>query len=587
MKKLQKKLNENNKTVLFLIFLIFLVHQIYYIFIGGTTWDEPASILNGVKQLQKAKLFILDNSNLALQNIQGPEFYGGLIFIPAVMLTMSSRFIEIISNILSLTSLVNSNNLLEVSLIVRHVFLNLYIILILYLCYLKLQNMIGKNKSVIFVLIFLLLPSINGHGLFNFADIPLMMQFLLASIFYLSYLNNRDRNTVILLGFLFGLTLLTRLNAIAFLGALTLFELVYVGRFNNEKIDKTLIKDLVLKNTKIYLISLTVLIIGSPSAWKNIFDWFYGSYIYQFQHPQKAPTVLNGKLIIADEAPRTYLLEWFAYKLPIFVIAFFLLSIFLHIKNKNFGNIVTKFSLFFSIYVNFAFIVYNPVAYDEIRHYLFLVPFIVFLVIESLFFIFKKKESYLNISIIVFVFYLVSTQYGLQAYKYAYLNELVDSTKISIECEDNLSQSGCGDWHTDYWGFGGKQLYKISKKYSTEVLYFCPPHFTYSLFQDEYRPWKLIGGSFSFDDSYTFAQDEIIYYQSHMLEKINSDDFEEITFISLNYHRPPTDSCGLTKLDRSKFDIDCELLDGVKVSLRGQEIWINYLSECNIQKLNT
>ncbi len=587
MKKLQKKLNENDKTVLFLIFLIYLIHQTYYIFIGGTTWDEPASIFNGVKQLQKAKLFILDNSNLALQNIQGPEFYGGLIFIPAVMLTMSSRFIEIMSNILSLSSLVNSNNPLEVALIVRHVFLNIYIILIVYICYLKLQNMIGKNKSIIFVLIFLLLPSINGHGLFNFADIPLMMQFLLASIFYLSYLNNRDRNTVITLGFLFGLTLLTRLNAIAFLGALTLFELVYVDRFNNKKFDKTLIKDLVLKNTKIYLISLIVLIIGSPSAWKNIFDWFYGSYIYQFQHPQKAPTVLNGKLIIADEAPRTYLLEWFGYKLPIFVIAFFLFSIFLHIKNKNFGNIVTKFSLFFSIYVNFAFIVYNPVAYDEIRHYLFLVPFIVFLVIESLFFIFRKKESYLNISIIVFVFYLVLTQYGLQAYKYAYLNELVDSSKISIECEDNLSQSGCGDWHTDYWGFGGKQLYKISKEYQKEVLYFCPPQFTYSLFQDEYRPWKLIGGSFSFDDSYTFAQDEIIYYQSHMLEKINADDFEEITFTSLNYHRPPTDSCGLTKLDRSKFDIECKILDGVKVSLRGQEIWINYLSECNIQKLNT
>ena len=242
MLKLQKKLNENSKTVLFLIFLIFLIHQIYYIFIGGTTWDEPASILNGVKQLQKAKLFILDNSNLALQNIQGPEFYGGLIFIPAVILTMSSRFIEIMSNILSLTSLVNSNNLLEVALIVRHVFLNLYIILILYICYLKLQNMIGKNKSVIFVLIFLLLPSINGHGLFNFADIPLMMQFLLASIFYLSYLNNRDRNTVILLGFLFGLTLLTRLNAIAFLGALTLFEFFYFERYNNKKIDKTIIK---------------------------------------------------------------------------------------------------------------------------------------------------------------------------------------------------------------------------------------------------------------------------------------------------------------------------------------------------------
>ena len=93
-------------------------------------------------------------------------------------------------------------------------------------------------------------------------------------------------------------------------------------------------------------------------------------------------------------------------------------------------------------------------TYDEIRHYLFLVPFIVFLVIESLFFIFRKKESYLNISIIVFVFYLVLTQYGLQAYKYALENNregkphLSPITKLGIIVfEPDIDEKMIKFWH--------------------------------------------------------------------------------------------------------------------------------------------
>ena len=71
-----------------------------------------------------------------------------------------------------------------------------------------------------------------------------------------------------------------------------------------------------------------------------------------------------------------------------------------------------------------------------------------------------------------------------------------------------------------------------------------------------------------------------------MLAHISEKEFQSIEFLSFNYHRPPGDSCGLKSLDKNNFDIYCEVIDGVKVKLRGDEIPINYLSKCLVEKIN-
>ena len=81
-----------------------------------------------------------------MQNIQRPEFYGRLIFILAVILAMYFRFIGIISKF---------KQSLEVTLIVRHVFESLYYFDSIHLLP-EVTKHDWKNKSVIFVLIFLL-----------------------------------------------------------------------------------------------------------------------------------------------------------------------------------------------------------------------------------------------------------------------------------------------------------------------------------------------------------------------------------------------------------------------------------------------
>ncbi len=576
------------KYILLISFLsLYLAHQIYFIFIGGTTWDEPASILSASKQIFKAYFFFFDNTNPIFDKLVGPEFYGGLLFIPAYLITSIDKLISLIALLLSGNSLVNHTNEIEIALIIRHIFLNLYILFILIICFFRLKKDYQFNRSFLFVFILLLIPSFNGHALFNYADIPFAMQYLLASIFFISFLNNFENKKIILLGILFGFSLLTRLNAVVFLSFLPLFEIFQNYMLKRKYGFGYFYKKLIFKFVKIYSIAILVLFVGTPSAWKNPIDWIRDAYIFQFKHPNNVPSVLNGKQIFAYEAPRTYLVEWFFYKLPFFFLVLFFVSLIMFATKKELRiNNLYSFSLFNLIFVNLAFIFYSPVAYDGIRHYLFLIPFFVIFSAEPINYVLEKNKNIGALMIFIFGFYMVYSQFGLGSFKYVYLNEFVDETKISIDCEEYLAQSGCGDWHTDYWGFGGKELYKISKKYNSEITYFCPPQFTYSMFQDKNNPWELVNGDFVFDDKYPFTQDEIYYYQSHLFEYINSSSFTNIEFLALNYHRPPTDSCGLTLLDKKQFDISCTIIDGVKVRLRNSDIPINYLSECSVSRVN-
>ena len=62
--KLLKYLFLNKKITIFIIFLVlYISHQIYFILIGGTTWDEPASIFSASKQIYKVYLTLVDFNN--------------------------------------------------------------------------------------------------------------------------------------------------------------------------------------------------------------------------------------------------------------------------------------------------------------------------------------------------------------------------------------------------------------------------------------------------------------------------------------------------------------------------------------------
>ena len=568
------------------VFLLFITHQIIYILHGGSTWDEYGSIINASKQVYKFYIFLIDYNNAIFQqDISPPEHYGGLLFVPAFLSTISDSFIIYFSQILDYLTISDTINNIESALIIRHIVINLYVVVILAIITSQLNIIYSKKFTLTFLVFLLLIPSINGHSLFNLTDIPFMFQYFLASLVFLKYTNNNSMKKNAITGFLFGLCLLVRFNAIVFLLFLFLFDLLikvfYHFKFKVGNYQLTLFK----KYTTIATFAFLTLFIGTPVAWRTPLRWLQGAIKYQFNQDNNIRTIFNGEILLSANTSYDYLLNWFLVKTPIPYIFLFLLSIYIFFKNKNNQNKLFTFSLFFIALTFISFIIYRPVTYDGIRHYLFLYPFVVLCSIHALFEVFENKKRILNTFILFISVFLVYTQSGLGAYKYVYLNEFVNEERISIDCEKNISQSGCGDWHTDYWGFAGKELVKKIDFNQNKTIYFCEPHYTYSFFQPLDSPWNLKNGSFVFDDNFPFTQTKYFYYKSDMLKHLRSDEFIEMSFLTLNYHRPPLDSCGLEDLDKEKFDVVCNILDGVQVRLRGVPISLNYLSECDIKKL--
>ena len=190
------------------VFLIFITHQIIYILHGGSTWDEYGSIINASKQVYKFYIFLIDYNNAVFQqDISPPEHYGGLLFIPAFLSTISDNFIIYFSEVLDYLTISNPINKIETALIIRHIVINIYVVVVLAIIINQLNVIYSKKFTLTFLVFLLLIPSINGHSLFNLTDIPFMFQYFLATLFFLKYTNNNSMKKNAITGFLFGLCL--------------------------------------------------------------------------------------------------------------------------------------------------------------------------------------------------------------------------------------------------------------------------------------------------------------------------------------------------------------------------------------------
>jgi len=573
------KIQKRPALVYLIFYSIFLFHQVYYIILGGTTWDEPAAIVGGGKQIYKALIFFQDINNPALEIFSRPEFYGPLIFVPAVLLTYFHQPLIYFSKTLILFDNISSDNLLELALFIRHLFINLYVGLVFYFIFKKILEKKGLFFSSVFLILLFLVPSFNGHLLFNFPDTALAVQFFLSAIFYLPFIGKK-KNTL-LLGILFALTLLTRINAILFLLTLSFYELIKIRK------DSTNIKQLFFDSIKIYSIAIAGLYFFSPTAWRFPIRWLKEAIVVQFNHPNNVISLLNGKVTMGYDAPWHYLISWFGYRLPLVYLFLFLFGTILFIRRKNKFNDVFSYSLFLIFLLNTFFVIVNPVAYGGVRHYLFLVPFIVYVSTEVLttFSTSTKVRSFL---LLLSISYLVFTQYGLGPFKYTYFNEFVNEESISYDCEINLGQPGCGDWETDYWGFGGKLLVKKLETVENVEDYqirFCEPQFTYSMFYKEFNSyWELKNGQFVFDDQYPFTQEKLFFHSEELFDFINNTENNEIKFLALNYHSPVSQGCNFHNMNLSDKNFSCETIDYVSALLRGVEVKMNYLYECTVEK---
>ena len=450
------------KYNLILLFL-FLLHQIHFIRIGGTVWDDIDLISTSYVVLEKYKLLFTDPSNPYLSEFAANnEFYGYLVIIPVTKIT------EIFFKFSNINFLDFEYSDLYYQ--IRYIIFNLYIILLLRVIFLNLSKIIGDKKSFLFVSYFLMVPSINGHMLFNLKDIPFLLHSLLLVIFLIIIFNRNEGglnvNEILKIAILSSILLLIRANGILiFIFSYFFVSIKYIVQ--KKKFNK--IYNLIINFVSINLISFLFFILFTPSSWQKPKLYFEKLFEVQFRFSTEVVTLTDGTYISSLNIPPEYLLKWFYFKLPI-IFHFAIIWVLVNLTKIKKFNVLTQFSILFlsTFFIIFSFL--KPAAYDGIRQYLFLVPFFVFLLIE---FITKIENNTLKSLFVIFSFvYLIFTQSGLGAYKYIYFNEFASFGLSEDENCDNFKD--CKNWFFDYWGYSSKET---GSKINDQLLpiYVCEP----------------------------------------------------------------------------------------------------------------
>ena len=478
---------------------------------GGVTWDETLDIYGSGKNIEKFKSFIA-NEELIEPSTLVAQYFGQLIKLPIYVVSQSERAVDLFSMIFE-TIFQEESSYIEAFFNLRHYLLNVYIFFSIFIIFYLLNKIIHESKISLLILFFVFWnPIFLGHAMFNLSDIPMAIQIFIASLIYIDLIVCKEplKKDFLIVGVFFGLALLTRVSAAAFLLPLGIYYLIVKRK------EKNLIQS--IGNHFYTLISaFIVLVLGSPGAFIDPMHYINGLINAQFTGQDFYGYLpLNGKMIFSLDWNPEYLLNLFLYKLPIVILIFTLIGLF---KLRQIQSHLFRYSFLFISYTYIAHELFRPSVFNYFRHYLFLIPF--FCVIAGFSFcslIKNKSQIFQLISFFAIFSYFVLTQFGLEQYKYVYVNEFVDEDLITIDCSESYELNGCGYWQTDYYGFSGKQTIDIVENLNLENVYICQPGHSYSLYIESNNFWKINNGNPDFDDYIFWDQYKYIYNIDHFNE---------------------------------------------------------------------
>ena len=104
------------------------------------------------------------------------------------------------------------------------------------------------------------------------------------------------------------------------------------------------------------------------------------------------------------------------------------------IENKIFNDLTIFYGIlsFTLITLLFIFIIKNVALYDEIRHLIFLIPFIFLIGLYNIFILNKKLLYFFSI---IVIFFFIFENISLKKYQYTWINSLAKFTNIQKNFE--------------------------------------------------------------------------------------------------------------------------------------------------------
>lgn len=575
------KFRQINDFKIVLLFTLFSFHQLFYIPKIGTWWDEPYNVLAGKLTVAKLKylLFGIETKEY-ISDFSDHEFFGMFYQLQTFLFTKLSRFYQDFD-----LDYLNIRNELHFSYFLRHIYLHIYICVLLYIIYYILKKLQSEKFAFIYLVFLILIPTINGYSLFDDKDLPYGLHLFISFLLYFYFVKNFDKSNIKhilpLTGLAFGVLLLIRFNGTAFL----IISIISINIFFLKNLFN---KKFIFDNLIIAGYALTVFLLGTIQGMSNYYKYIKNLYWQQFKvSTWFGETIVNGETF-ERSGDFTYIFKIFLYKLPIVYLVSIICLIFFYkkiIENLLLLSTCTFLSIFF-----IAFIVLKPAAYSYERQYIFLFFFINLLVVFCIDSISSKTIQIITLSF--FIFFTIYTQYGLEQYKYTYLNELVDEDSISTIDKGCFENGDCGTWSTDHLSISGLGLADMAIKSQLPV-FSCSPYQTVSLFNVK-NSYINLNNNFVFESGrdvmdYTTLQTSvndviptstIFSNREQFNDYLSENNIKAFSIIS-EHHIQSTGNVCLNKLKRQN-NFKCVLVEENFVKLRKTKITINYLLQCDV-----
>lgn len=189
-----------------------------------------------------------------------------------------------------------------------------------------------------------------------------------------------------------------------------------------------------------------------------------------------------GQQVPSTQLPWTYLFLWLLVTTPIFIL-FFLVAAIFFVKNKFKNRLFVLLNIAFG--VNLAlYLLFQPVLYDGLRHFLFLLPILTGMAavsaIECSLFYKPLRMKKVIAAMVVLNFLSLGSHYAcLHPYEYIYFNEFIGGLKGAEGKLDN-----------DYWGASFKEAVEWLKV---------------NIVVDHKRTYKITGSGNSYQIFYYFS----------------------------------------------------------------------------------
>ena len=426
----------------------------------GLSTDEYFHHINGLKRYNFLTSFGADK-NFQFRN---NEFYPGLYdtfsyAIGQIILLINKKFYV--------------NNIDVVMHFVNVVFSTLSLLGL----YVFSKKIFNKEIALISVLLTLLNPFFFGHMGMNSKDIIIFFSLIWFIYYFYLYCIEDEKliKNLLLSSFFLGFGCGVRLTFLVVIFPAVVCGFIYLfKKYKSNYLD--LFKRLVPHILMAFFITIFLVFLCWPHIFVSIkndnFFGFLSAIIKNTINWNDGPKIgiLNGEYYEVFNTPKSYFLYFIFYRLPIYFSIILIFSYYLvcfgKLKIKNeINDFNRKFQIInlISLFPIFLVLILSASVYDNIRLFLFVIPFLSIIASFSLSQIFKTfNENFKNkisVFIILILFSLSFYRFvTLTPYQYTYINFMYPSYKKTV---DKFEQ--------DYWGTSYKELVREMKlKYTTK-----------------------------------------------------------------------------------------------------------------------